>query len=212
MVDTDAEPALIARLESIVGERGLLTGQGRGAVLRGLACALPRPDPCGGSPGQRGTAELAAVVRLCVERRVGMVPQGGNTSRVGGAVPSRTAAQLVISLARMNRVREVDPLDMTMVVEAGAPWKTTQDAAAAQGCMLPLSISSEGTAQVGGILSTNAGGNNTLRYGNARELCSGSRRSCLTDRSLNALRRLAQRQYGLRAAPPSGGGGGYAWA
>src|SRR5436305_7229233 len=73
----------------------------------------------------------------------------------------------------VNRVRDVDPLDMTMVVEAGTPWKTAQDAASAEDCLLPLSISSEGTAQVGGILSTNAGGNNTVRYGNARDLVLG---------------------------------------
>ena len=120
-----------------------------------------------------GTAELAEVVRLCAARGVALVPQGGNTSMVGGATPSGDGSQVVLSLSRMNRIRAVDPIDMTMVVEAGVPWKLAQDAAAEAGCLLPLSISSEGTAQVGGILSANAGGNNTLRYGNARDLVLG---------------------------------------
>jgi len=119
------------------------------------------------------TAEVAAVVRICAARGVALVPQGGNTSMVGGATPSADGTQVVLSLSRMNRIRAVDPLDMTMAVESGVPWKLAQDAAAAAGCLLPLSISSEGTAQVGGILSANAGGNNTLRYGNARDLVLG---------------------------------------
>ncbi|MBV8916375.1 MAG: FAD-binding oxidoreductase, partial [Acetobacteraceae bacterium] len=140
--------------------------------------------------------ELAAVVRLCIQRGVAMVPQGGNTSMVGGAVPSEDGAQLVVGLARMNRVRDVDPLDLSMVVEAGAPWKTAQDAAAEQGCLLPLSISSEGTAQVGGILSTNAGGNNTLRYGNARDLVLGIEAVLPNGQVLQALRRLRKDNTG----------------
>jgi len=80
---------------------------------------------------------------------------------------------VVISLARMNRVRAVDPVDMTMTVEAGTTLKAAQEAADAVGCLLPLSIGSEGTAQIGGVLATNAGGNNTVRYGNARDLVMG---------------------------------------
>jgi FAD/FMN-containing dehydrogenase len=92
---------------------------------------------------------------------------------VGGATPSEDGTQLVLSLARLNRVRDVDPVDMTLTVEAGVPLKTAQDAAAAHNCLLPLSISSEGSAQIGGVLATNAGGNNTVRYGNARDLVLG---------------------------------------
>jgi FAD/FMN-containing dehydrogenase len=185
---------LVTALASIVGERGLLTGgdaepycQDWRALYRGRTPAVVRPA---------STAELASVVRLCVQRRVAMVPQGGNTGMVGGAVPSEDGSQVVISLSRMNRVREIDPHDMTMVVDAGAPWKTAQDAAAAQGCLLPLSISSEGTAQVGGILSTNAGGNNTLRYGNARELVLGIEAVLPDGQVLNALRRLRKDNTG----------------
>ena len=194
MLESVPASDLITALVSIVGDRGLLTGrdtepycQDWRALYRGRTPAVVRPA---------STAELAAVVRLCVQRRVAMVPQGGNTSMVGGAVPSEDGSQLVISLARMNQVRDIDALDMTMVVEAGAPWKAAQDAAAAAGCLLPLSISSEGTAQVGGILSTNAGGNNTLRYGNARDLVLGIEAVLPDGQVLNALRRLRKDNTG----------------
>jgi FAD/FMN-containing dehydrogenase len=133
-------------------------------LYQGRSAAVLRPAT---------TAEVAAVVRACAEAGVAMVPQGGNTSMVGGATPSENGSELVVSLARLNRIRDLDPIDLTMTVEAGATLKAAQDAAAAAGCLLPLSIPSEGTAQIGGILSTNAGGNNTVRYGNAREMVLG---------------------------------------
>ena len=171
MLDHSAA-TLLPALHAIVGDRGLLTAEADTApycedwrrLYQGRTPAVVRPGT---------TAELAEVVRLCAARGVALVPQGGNTSMVGGATPSADGSQVVLSLARLNRVRSVDPIDRTMTVEAGVPWKLAQDAAAAAGCLLPLSISSEGTAQVGGILSANAGGNNTLRYGNARDLVLG---------------------------------------
>ncbi len=194
MLEPVPTPDLLSALAAVVGERGLLLGgdaepycRDWRQLYRGRTPAVVRPSD---------TAELAAVVRLCVQRRVPMVPQGGNTSMVGGAVPSEDGSQVVLSLARMNRVRDVDPLDMTMVVEAGAPWRVAQDAAAAQGCLLPLSISSEGTAQVGGILSCNAGGNNTVRYGNARDLVLGIEAVLPDGEVLHALRRLRKDNTG----------------
>ncbi len=171
MPDMQTPSGLEAALHEIVGSRGLLLGTDTAAYCtdwRGLyygkTAAVVRPA---------NTDEVAAIMRFCAVRGIAVVPQGGNTSMVGGATPSADGAQIVLSLSRMNRVRAVDPLDMTMTVEAGLAWKLAQDAAAAQGCLLPLSISSEGTAQVGGILSANAGGNTTIRYGNARELVLG---------------------------------------
>ncbi len=163
---------LLPALHAIVGDRGLLTAASdtdayctdwRG-LYHGRTPAVVRPGHVN---------ELAAVIRLCASMGVAVVPQGGNTSMVGGATPSEDGAQVVLSLNRMSRVRHVDPVDMTMTAEAGVPWRAAQDAAAAAGCLLPLSISSEGTAQVGGILSANAGGNTTVRYGNARDLVLG---------------------------------------
>lgn len=171
MLDHSAA-TLLPALHAIVGSRGLLTADADTAaycedwrrLYRGRTPAVVRPAD---------TAEAAEVVRLCATRGVPLVPQGGNTSMVGGATPSADGTQVVLSLSRMNRIRGVDPMDMTLTAEAGVPWKAAQDAAAGAGCLLPLSISSEGTAQVGGILSANAGGNNTLRYGNARDLVLG---------------------------------------
>lgn len=171
MHDRHQPDALQIALQGIVGSRGLLLGPDALAyctdwrgLYHGQTRAVVRPSD---------TGEVADVIRLCAERGVAVVPQGGNTSMVGGATPSADGSQIVLSLSRMTRIRALDPLDMTMTVEAGLPWKAAQDAAAAQGCLLPLSISSEGTAQVGGILSANAGGNTTIRYGNARELVLG---------------------------------------
>ncbi len=163
---------MIATLRAVVGDGGLLADPAdlapycvdwRG-LYHGATCAVARPS-C--------ATELAQIVRICADAGVAMVPQGGNTSMVGGATPSEDGRQLVVSLTRMNRVRDVDALDMTMTVEAGVTLRAAQEAAAAVGCFLPLSISAEGSAQVGGVLATNAGGNNTLRHGNARDLVLG---------------------------------------
>lgn len=133
-------------------------------LVHGRARAVVRPA---------STQQVAAVITACAAHRVAVVPQGGHTSLVAGATPDPTGQQIVLSLNRMTRIRHVDPDDQTMVAEAGVPWATAQQAAADSGCLLPLSISSEGSAQVGGVLSANAGGNLTIRYGNARELVLG---------------------------------------
>ena len=194
MLDSPRKGGLLEALAGIVGERGLLLGgdaapycQDWRNLYQGRTPAVVRPA---------STAELAEVVRLCAARRVPMVPQGGNTSMVGGATPGEDGTELVVSLARLNRIRDVDPLDMTMVAEAGVPWKAAQDAAAEHACLLPLSISSEGTAQVGGILSTNAGGNNTVRYGNARDLVLGIEAVMPDGQVLHGLRRLRKDNTG----------------
>ena len=173
MPDT-ALPAttLLDAIRAIVGHRGILTepsdtapySQDWRRLYQGRTSAVIRP----------GTVqELAAVVKLCARSGTPIVPQGGNTSMVGGAVPNQDGSELILSTARLNRIRDLDPADMTLTIEAGVTLKAAQLAAAEQGCLLPLSISSEGTAQIGGVLAVNAGGNNTLRYGNARDLVLG---------------------------------------
>ena len=119
------------------------------------------------------TAEVAAVVRLCVQARAPIVPQGGNTGLVGGGTPDDSGRAILLSLGRMNRVRAVDPVNNTITVEAGCPLQRVQEAAAEAGRLFPLSLAAEGTATIGGNLSTNAGGTRVLRYGNARELALG---------------------------------------
>ncbi len=168
----DPSAELLARLAAVLGPRGLLTepadiapyGEDWRGLYRGRPLAVARPGD---------TAEVAAVVRACVEAGVGVVPQGGNTSLVGGATPGADGSEVVLSLARLNRVRRVDAVDLTLTVEAGVTLKAAQLAAEENDCLLPLSIASEGTAQIGGVLATNAGGNNTVRYGNARDLVLG---------------------------------------
>ena len=130
------------------------------------------------------------MVRLCAEARAPIVPQGGNTSMVGGATPAEDGSEFVLSTSRMTRVRDIDPLDLTMTIEAGVTLKAAQIAAAEAGCLLPLSISSEGSAQIGGVLATNAGGNNTVRYGNARDLVLGLEVVLPDGTVWNGLRRL----------------------
>ena len=115
------------------------------------------------------TGEVAAVVSLCAREGIAVVPQGGNTGLCGGSVPTGARLEVVLSLSRMNRIRAIDTLNDTMTVEAGCVLANIQRAADEAGRLFPLSLAAEGSCQIGGNLSTNAGGVNVLRYGNARE-------------------------------------------
>ena len=119
------------------------------------------------------TAETATVVRACAAAGVTIVPQGGNTGLVGASVPDASGTQVLLNLGRLNRVRGIDPANLTMTVEAGCILQSVQEAAEAQGFLFPLSLAAEGSCTIGGNLGTNAGGTQVLRYGNARELCLG---------------------------------------
>ncbi len=119
------------------------------------------------------TAEVAAVVRACAAAGVAIVPQGGNTGLVGGGVPSAEGQQVLLSLQRMNRVRQIDTANLTMTVDAGCVLQAVQQAAAERGLLFPLSLAAEGSCTIGGNLATNAGGTQVLRWGNARDLCLG---------------------------------------
>ena len=114
------------------------------------------------------TDQVAAIVRICAAHTVPIVPQGGNTGMVGGAVPHEDGGQIILNLSRMSAIRGVDTFNNTMEVEAGCVLADIQNAAAAADRLFPLSLAAEGSCQIGGNLSTNAGGTNVLRYGNAR--------------------------------------------
>jgi len=131
---------------------------------RGKALAVVRPG---------STDEVAAVVRLCAAAGTSIVAQGGNTGLVGGGVPDASGRQVLLSLARMRRVRALDAANLTLTVEAGCVLQAAQQAAVDAGLLLPLSLASEGSCTIGGNLATNAGGTQVLRWGNARELCLG---------------------------------------
>ncbi len=119
------------------------------------------------------TSEVSRAVTLCKDAGVPLVPQGGNTGLVAGAVPFEQDGAVLINLGRMNRVRNVDPVDYSITVEAGCILPNVQQAAEAVDRLFPLSLGAEGSCQIGGNLSTNAGGIHVLRYGNARDLVLG---------------------------------------
>lgn len=121
----------------------------------------------------RSTADVAQAVKLCRELQIAIIPQGGNTGLVLGAVPDEPARQVVLSLERMNRIRDIDPDDFSAVVEAGCVLSEMKDAFAGKGMFFPLALGAQGSCQIGGNVSTNAGGINVLRYGMTRELVLG---------------------------------------
>ena len=186
---------LLDQLGALLGPRGLMTDPADLAphltdwrdLYRGRTPCVLRPA---------STAELAEAVRLCAAAGVALVPQGGNTSMVGGATPDEGGRQVVVSMVRLNRIRDLDPVDMTMTAEAGVILKAAQDAAAAADCLFPLSLGGEGSATIGGVLSTNAGGNTTVRYGNARELMLGLEVVLPDGQVWHGLRRLRKDNTG----------------
>jgi FAD/FMN-containing dehydrogenase len=121
----------------------------------------------------RSVDAVARILRICNREEAAVVPHGGNTSYCGGATPDDTGAEIVLSLRRLNRVRQVDAADYSMTVEAGCTLAEAQAAAREADRLFPLSLGSEGTAQIGGNLSTNAGGTAVLRYGMMRDLVLG---------------------------------------
>src|SRR6185503_5851510 len=142
------------------------------------------------------TAEVSKVVALCAREGMAVVPQGGNTGLVGGSVPTGARRELVLSLGRLNRIRSLDPLNNTATVEAGCILAAIQSAAAEAGRLFPLSLAAEGSCQIGGNLSTNAGGVNVLRYGTARELVLGLEVVLPDGRVWNGLRALRKDNTG----------------
>jgi FAD/FMN-containing dehydrogenase len=162
---------LVEALQKAVGAAQVLTDGDLSAYeidwrkrYRGRALAVVRPA---------ATAEVAAVVRACARHGASIVAQGGNTGLVGGGVPDASGTQVLLSLARMQRVRSVDAANLTMTVDAGCVLQAVQQAAAERDLLFPLSLAAEGSCTIGGNLATNAGGTQVLRYGNARELCLG---------------------------------------
>ncbi|MEA2989295.1 MAG: hypothetical protein QOG83_2006 [Alphaproteobacteria bacterium] len=187
------DPALLARFAAIVGERYALTDPAEIAPYvseeRGLYHGR---SPLVLRPGS--VAEVSAILKLANETGTAIVPQGGNTGLVGGQTPHN--GEVVLSLKRLDRVREVDPTSNTMTCEAGVVLIKAQDAAAAAGRLFPLSLGAEGSCTIGGNLSTNAGGTGALAYGVARELVLGLEVVLADGRVLNNLRKLKKDNTG----------------
>jgi FAD/FMN-containing dehydrogenase len=169
---SDLQPALLERFAKIVGDRFALRSptdidpyvhEPRG-LYGGRTPLVLRP----------GTVEeVSRIMKLATETRTAVVPQSGNTGLVGGQQPDRSGRQVVLSLARLDRIREVDVHSNTITAEAGVILQNLQEAADAADRLFPLSLASQGTCRIGGNLSSNAGGTGVLAYGNARELCLG---------------------------------------
>lgn len=153
----------------------------------GQALAVAQPD---------STEDVAKLIKWCAATQVSVVPQGGNTGMSGAATPNRDGANLVISLARMSRVREVDAVNNSMTVEAGCILQSLQELAHEYDRLFPLSLSAEGSCTIGGNLATNAGGVGVLRYGNARELCLGIEVVTASGEIWNGLRGLRKDNSG----------------
>ena len=161
----------LRQLQTLLGATDVLTGTDAQPHLQDWRKRYRGQALCVARPGT--TAEVAAVVRACAAAGVAIVPQGGNTSLVGGATPEPAGHSIVLSLQRMDRVRRMDVANQTITVEAGCILQQLQQTAADAGWLFPLSMGSEGSCTIGGNLGTNAGGTQVLRYGNTRELCLG---------------------------------------
>jgi len=187
--------SFLGDLAAIVGANHVLTGESDTAAyttdwrkqFSGAALCVARPG---------STAEASAVVRLCGQSAIAIVPQGGNTGLCGGSVPTGTRPEMVLSLSRMNRIRELDAPNNTITVEAGCVLADVQRAAAQADRLFALSLAAEGSCQIGGNLSTNAGGVNVLRYGNARDQVLGLEAVLPDGRTWNGLRALRKDNTG----------------
>jgi D-lactate dehydrogenase (cytochrome) len=186
-------PELLPRFAAIVGDKYAITDpaalephliEGRG-LYHGRTAMLLRPG---------STDEVAAILKLANETKTPVVPQGGNTGLVGGQIPFD--GELIVSLTRLDKIREVDPASNTMTCEAGVVLAKAQDAAAAAGRLFPLSLGSEGSCTIGGNLSTNAGGTGALAYGIARELVTGVEVVLADGRIMHLLRKLKKDNTG----------------
>ena len=142
------------------------------------------------------TTEVAALVALCNQENIAIIPQGGNTGLCGGATPSGGGNNIVISTTRLNQIRDIDLDNSTMTVEAGTILSQVQDAALTAGKLFPLSLAAEGSCTIGGNLGTNAGGVQVLRYGNTRDLCLGIEVVTPSGEILNSLRGLRKDNTG----------------
>ncbi len=189
----DADAAFLDQIRTDLGEdaiglpepRHLEEPRGR---RKGIVAAVVLP---------RTTEEVARIVALCGAARVGLVPISGGTGLVGGHTPMAGPVPLLVSLERMGRIREVDPVGDVMVAEAGVVLAAVQAAAAEAGRLFPLSLASEGSARIGGLLGTNAGGVNVLRYGNVRDLCLGVEAVLADGTILHGLTRVLKDNMGF---------------
>ena len=191
----DLDPALIDRFAAIVGDKYALRDQAdiapyiteQRGLWHGRTSLVLRPG---------SVEEVSRIMRLATETGTPIVPQSGNTGLVGAQVPDKSGHDIVLSLSRLNRIREIDVLSNTVTAEAGVILQTLQEAADAADRLFPLSLAAQGSCQIGGNLSSNAGGTGVLAYGNARELCLGVEVVLPTGEVFDDLRKLKKDNTG----------------
>jgi D-lactate dehydrogenase (cytochrome) len=188
-------PQVRDRLLAILGPDGVVAAGAEGErylhdhrrLYSGQALAIVRP---------RSVPEISRLLSFCNSERIGVVPQGGNTSYCGGATPDESGSQVVVSLERLNRIRGLDAANSSLTVEAGCILQRAQQAADEAGLFFPLSLGSEGSCHIGGNLSTNAGGTSVLRYGMMRDLVLGLEVVLADGRVLDGLTALRKDNTG----------------
>ncbi|MGR6431822.1 FAD-binding oxidoreductase [Rhizobium sp. PAMB 3174] len=195
MTSEPLSPALLSRFAAIVGERHAITEasdikpfvtEDRGLYFRKSPLVL--------LPGS--IEEVSQILALATQTGTPIVPQGGNTGHVGGQVPATDGREVILSLKRMNRIRDIDPVANVVVADAGVVLDDLHAAATKVDRLFPLSLGSQGSCQIGGNLSTNAGGTAVLAYGNMRNLCLGLEVVLPTGEIWNGLRRLKKDNTG----------------
>ncbi len=192
---SSVSPELLDRFAAIVGDKYALRGEAdlaphlienRG-LYHGSSPMLLKPA---------NVQEVSEILKLASETGTAVVPQTGNTGLVGGQTPRESKSDIILSLERMNKIRDVDPVANVLVADAGAILAEVQKAAEAVGRLFPLSLGSEGSCRIGGNLSTNAGGTAVLAYGNMRQLCLGLEVVLPTGEIWDGLRRLKKDNTG----------------
>jgi FAD/FMN-containing dehydrogenase len=193
--DDAAYTAALDRLAAVVGPAyALRDAADHLPYTREWRGLFPGVTPLVLRPGS--VEEVAEICRIATETGVVLVPQGGNTGLVGGGMPDGSGREVVVSVSRLNRIRDLDPVSNTVTVEAGVVLQSLHEAADAADRMFPLTLASQGSCEVGGNLSTNAGGTAVLAYGNARDLCLGLEVVLPTGEVLDDLRRLKKDNTG----------------
>jgi len=179
-------------IRKIAGPKGVFDGDDAAPFLSEWRDRWPGQAALIVAPSS--TDEVAAIVRVCAQHNIAITPQGGNTGLVGGQIPF--GDEILLSLKRMRRIREIAPLNNTMTLDAGVTLTEAQETAASVDRLFPLSIGSEGSCQIGGVISTNAGGVNVLRYGNVRDLVLGLEAVTPNGEIWNGLKRLRKDNTG----------------
>lgn len=189
------DSAFIEHCRDMLGPKGVITDKAdmqqycsdwRG-MFKGDALAVAMPAD---------SKQVSAIVRHCAKAGIAIVPSGGNTGLAGGSIPDCSGRQLVLSMTRMNKIRSIDALAQTMEVEAGCVLATAQQAAQNADLMLPISFAAEGSAQIGGVIATNAGGINVVRYGMARQRILGLEIVLADGQIVSGLRHLQKDNAG----------------